>query len=217
MSGYLQRLVQAAANPQQSVRPWTGSVYAAESYRSHAPDSSDESVARHTSLPHEDRRALNRLRDRVSELHSPYAEPRMAERVYERLLSPEAQSDAADSQAPHIAFESSAASLAEPDPTLAAEQRNPAIQGSTELLLPPQSTSTTHVGMGEFTAASASRKSAQPLNRAVAPHREPDEIQIHIGRIEVTAVPAPAQPKPKAREHDISLETYLHRRNRRSP
>jgi hypothetical protein len=48
--------------------------------------------------------------------------------------------------------------------------------------------------------------------------REPEEIQIHIGRIEVTAVqPAPAiPPTPKPRRVTPSLDEYLRRRDRRT-
>jgi hypothetical protein len=47
--------------------------------------------------------------------------------------------------------------------------------------------------------------------------REPDEIQIHIGRIEVTAVPAPpvVSPPVKPRHPGPSLEEYLQRRGRK--
>jgi hypothetical protein len=48
---------------------------------------------------------------------------------------------------------------------------------------------------------------------------EPDEIQIHIGRIEVVAVPPPA-PKPSAspkpQRGALSLDDYLRRRDRRA-
>lgn len=48
--------------------------------------------------------------------------------------------------------------------------------------------------------------------------REPDEIQIHIGRIEVTAVhPAPAPAAAKTHRNVPSLDEYLKRRDRRSP
>jgi hypothetical protein len=46
-----------------------------------------------------------------------------------------------------------------------------------------------------------------------SPSREADEIQIHIGRIEVTAVPpAPARPAPAPNRKSPSLDEYLKRR-----
>jgi hypothetical protein len=56
-------------------------------------------------------------------------------------------------------------------------------------------------------------KAAAP--RARPEPREPDEIQIHIGRIEVIAVPAaPARPAPpKPRREPSRLDEYLRRRD----
>jgi hypothetical protein len=49
------------------------------------------------------------------------------------------------------------------------------------------------------------------------PEREPDEIQIHIGRIEVTAVPPPpARPAAKPTRTTLSLDDYLKRRHGRT-
>jgi hypothetical protein len=45
----------------------------------------------------------------------------------------------------------------------------------------------------------------------------PNEVHVHIGRIEVTAVHEPATAKPKARapgRQPMSLENYLARRDR---
>ena len=42
--------------------------------------------------------------------------------------------------------------------------------------------------------------------------REPDEIQIHIGRIEVVAVPPARQAPPKPRRGALSLDEFLRRR-----
>ncbi len=47
--------------------------------------------------------------------------------------------------------------------------------------------------------------------------REPDEIQIHIGRIEVTATPpAPARPAAKPMRKTPTLDDYLKRRHGRT-
>jgi hypothetical protein len=52
--------------------------------------------------------------------------------------------------------------------------------------------------------------------RSARAEREPDEIQIHIGRIEVTAVQPPAPRAPKPPDKAISLDAYLERRNGRA-
>ena len=59
-------------------------------------------------------------------------------------------------------------------------------------------------------------KKGMPDSRTTRP--EPDEIQIHIGRIEVIAVPPapPAPPPPKRKPGAPSLNEYLQRRNGRS-
>jgi hypothetical protein len=55
-------------------------------------------------------------------------------------------------------------------------------------------------------------------HRSGLSQREPDEIQIHIGRIEVVAVPPPVAPpaSPRPRRGAPSLDEYLRRRNGRA-
>jgi len=69
------------------------------------------------------------------------------------------------------------------------------------------------------TAAYAGARISQQKDRqllATAVKNGSDEIQIHIGRIEVTAVPPPAAtPKPKRGAKGPSLQEYLGRRDRR--
>lgn len=62
------------------------------------------------------------------------------------------------------------------------------------------------------------RKRMPPVSRPVAgaPPHSPDEIQINIGRIEVTAIPQPT-PRPAApARKSINLDEYLKRRNGRN-
>jgi hypothetical protein len=64
-------------------------------------------------------------------------------------------------------------------------------------------------------SAHAPRAAPQPLHARppAGMSREPDEIQIHIGRIEVTAVPPPPlRPAPKPANKPLDLRAYLKRR-----
>jgi hypothetical protein len=51
------------------------------------------------------------------------------------------------------------------------------------------------------------------INHLRSSPAERDEIEIHIGRIEVTAVQAAPPPRPTPRRHAPSLDDYLRRRN----
>jgi hypothetical protein len=64
-------------------------------------------------------------------------------------------------------------------------------------------------------AAAANGTGRRGARRADPAQREPDEIQIHIGRIEViAAAPAPARPaQPQPRRGSFSLDEYLRRRD----
>ena len=67
-----------------------------------------------------------------------------------------------------------------------------------------------------FNPGSEAKEEIGSIRRSL--RSEPDEIQIHIGRIEVVAVPpAPAQPvSQQAQRITPSLDEYLRRRDRRS-
>jgi hypothetical protein len=83
------------------------------------------------------------------------------------------------------------------------------------------------VQIGERAALPESTERSRPATASVArrsatdgkrqdprpPPAERDEIEIHIGRIEVTAVQAAPPPPPTPRRHAPSLDDYLRRRN----
>jgi hypothetical protein len=64
-----------------------------------------------------------------------------------------------------------------------------------------------------------SNGNTRPSSRRTATNNQkPDEIQIHIGRIEVIAAPPPMArpPAPSSRRGSQSLDEYLRRRDRRA-
>jgi hypothetical protein len=71
---------------------------------------------------------------------------------------------------------------------------------------------------GDSTADGIAPRQPHAFRTGLSTH-VPDEIQIHIGRIEVTAVQAAAPRAPAARpgKSGPSLEDYLQRRDRRRP
>ncbi len=60
--------------------------------------------------------------------------------------------------------------------------------------------------------SASDHRRTEPVRPAARPEREAEEIQIHIGRIEVTAVPpAPARPAAQPVRKSLRLDEYLRR------
>jgi len=79
----------------------------------------------------------------------------------------------------------------------------------------PKSILPVHSPASEASGLRKKQENGGSFKRTVRSAREPDEIQIHIGRIEVTAV-QPAAPTPgasKPRRSARSLDEYLRRRD----
>ncbi|HKD84317.1 MAG TPA: hypothetical protein VKB58_06180 [Terriglobales bacterium] len=223
MSGYLQRLVRNAMQPaESSIRPLVGSMF------SPAEQASD-------SLPREEhvelsaqpgplRPALTFEESVSTRSISPRSERQMLEK------SPEAQPVPSLNSLPPA----DNAKLLQPFPaeqniTHIPEQHHQ-INGPPRLasaqpkqtFTPLMSERPAHVGPSDTSGNSVGVRHAaapthQQTNAARSLGREPDEIQIHIGRIEVTAVQqAPARTAIKPARKGQSLEEYLSRRDRRA-
>lgn len=209
MSGYLQRLAGSVMKPKETVRPLLGSIYASNAKTS--AEESFEDVEREstklvsaqtivpsneTARPIEVRGELIREQDSLSQ-----SEPEFAVKQGERRKEKH--------------FSTASQLRVENDP----EHKFDANQKATYIpLLTASSPDALNQPMlrvpTDFSSSAQSAKHRPAPSQSA--QREPDEIQIHIGRIEVSAVTQQA-PVAVARtpRTPSSLDEYLQRRDRR--
>lgn len=111
---------------------------------------------------------------------------------------------------PSSGFEPAQTSSAPPPQAHASDQyatRGTSARTIPDALLPP---------IGQGARSTLSSPAAASAQRTPAAAESATEVHVHIGRIEVTAVQAPAAPRPAARggPQPMSLDEYLARRER---
>ena len=240
MNGYLQRLAAGAIRPARSIHPVVGTLYAPMSHQQsmefpeevHVETSLPQTPAGPETSPFESPLVKSfepQLRRRHSDAGLQIAPRRSGSKenpslagiggatVEESALLHGSGQSAATSAGPSEVTEDIHESSAEPA-SLSSEY-HPLVRTS------PVSSSPNSPALSEPHNLREIRASASPQNnrgagstRPAQPQHEPDEIQIHIGRIEVTAVQPAATPRPapKERNKSVSLDEYLSRRNGRS-
>jgi hypothetical protein len=215
MSGYLQRLVSSATRPTSGVHPVIAPLFSTQ-YGSAGEDLAEAAapaIAPRMSTPSEAGREPSGTIARVDAI-SPHPLP-VATAVTRRP---------AEELSPRNTVQSVAHAPGEQGPEHPLPSReSPAsfteVDGVQSIFTPllPERVSTVSLAAVDSHPASpstaTSRREAADRIRSSASHkREPDEIQITIGRIEVTAVPeAPARPAAKPGRKQISLDEYLKR------
>jgi hypothetical protein len=234
MSGYLHRLVHTVSHPRETVHPCTGSLFAP--YRSARDSPSEwfeqaETVA--TYPARSESSAIGETAETVQ--HPPRSDdsqspllpgtanepPRIFESVERADVSPPAGNKAQHDTLEHAVpvprwLVAPQAQRAAPDSRYDAD-----VQSYVPLIHPQRSEAqSARPEAPQFSTEARSMREAS-ANLMAEGHptraeREPDEIQIHIGRIEVTAVQPPAPRAPKLPEKAISLDAYLERRNGRA-
>lgn len=222
MSGYLQRLVSAAMRPSAAVHPVVAPLFS-------MPDHTigeEERTGQEVTAPHlpgqksaEDELEANAPSGEASlEIQQTYV-PFMPETVRSRedspqpqasrsalqVISDEAYSRAGTQQAGRIGSAELAANTATYKPLLRAQSSVIPQRESSPRLQPPPSTDVSQ-RRTERTAKAG---------RVAAKKHEPDEIQITIGRIEVTAVPEVTRSATKPARKQLSLDEYLKRADAR--
>lgn len=228
MSGYLHRLADTAAGRHDSVHPRTGSIFASRLEERRAPLQGWEETERVTLAqpphrqtvppelePPEPPRGVTPKSEHVPLLPKSVTPDRRA--AAEALPFSPAVHDPAGSPADPFDGRSSQRGAepegrpltADADVHVTVPESRRAGDAFRPVMKPPRASEA-------LTGAARPRETPRHRHGAQA-SQQPDDIQIHIGRIEVVAVPPqPAPRAPKTPDRSLSLDAYLSRRDGRT-
>jgi len=213
MSGYFQRLAQSVTQPTQRVHPMVGSFFAPVSQETDSEPSLEftqtsarahtAEIERNTAEPIEERKEEHQ--QATVPLNRPLMVP---ERVESRVHEQRPSETQMESPVKVVREERTVTTHADTHGTAAQKAFTP-LMPVVAKAVPAAAPLTTQP------LPKAARKADKPASAAA--QRDADDIQIHIGRVEVIAVPpTPAPVAAKApRKSASSLDEYLRRRDRR--
>lgn len=217
--GYLQRLLNGVTQHRDSLRPRTGSIFSPHREETNAPlqaweetdtvaAAQSQGEATSSELEQPAPAPVKPKSEHVPILPNTVAPARSTEQEAPRLpavLRPERRS-----VAPRVgrAAEPSRSALA-PASTVDVDSPEGSVadDGFRALMRPD--------GLSRADLAVVEPRQPPQERHTSRSERQADEIQIHIGRIEVTAVSRAVAPAPKVHDRSLSLDAYLNRRDGR--
>jgi hypothetical protein len=214
VSGYLQRLVRAASRPDASVHPVAGSIFAAG--REKAPDRFVREESGPTANPVTPIASdIPQSKTTLDSSRSPATDADYRPIAPVNVTRAEEQSTPRDvgwvREEPSAIPEDSPTPLPDADPESAQPQAGGMQKRMFVPLLAAEFVAEPVVAIPSVRADGPDFHAAR--GPAAIPHQSED-IQIHIGRIEVTAVQPPVNRVPKSPDRGPSLDAYLKRRAR---
>lgn len=222
MSGYLQRLMNSTADRAEAVHPRTGSIFSPPRDNTSSPiQRAEESETVTAAQPRAEQQAPR------ADVRHPEPPRVSREPAYEPLL-PAAEAPTYDAAPPGppasravltSGVEPVAARVTQagepPRESRDAATETPSAPQPPRRALDPVRVLTNANRIGDVAARSAEPRRIPRDRHADRPERQSDDIQIHIGRIEVVAVTPPPPRPAKAPDRSLSLDEYLSRRDRR--
>jgi len=237
MKGYLQRIAATAVRPRGNIHPFVGSMFPT-ARREPAIDAApqiEELIVADAGQRAGTRRDASGATNDAARRHDPAsadAHPtvtRSTERVSFQPLLPDARRETATpaihANADERERDSQPVFLYAKQPETKPSERElaerivfeDAPSSGSNVELTRSLRQTLRESEGSLSVNRARRITPSYASQPASPAREPDEIQIHIGRIEVTAMPPPvARPVAPAARKGPSLDEYLSRRDGRA-
>ena len=223
MKGYLQRMAASAVRPQSGIHPLVGSIYAGASADAGSGLHEEERWTTSSQPVDEERgarsepdaspfreSAKSEVAQRGVEWSATEASRRErridVQRAPFRPLLAAAESESAESSG-HDSAANGGRQTRSGD---GLEREDSAPESSFGALLP-------HESRSSLAVSGVRRAKSDAFQRSIPAERETDRVEIHIGRIEVTAVPQEApRPAPIRPRKSLDLGEYLKRRDGRT-
>ena len=227
MSGYLQRLVNAAAGHGDAVHPRTGSIFSPRAQEAAAPLHGSQDDEHAALPPPQARPPVASPAGELNEPPSPVARESRPTPLFPTASEVPAARTLISPPLVRAAKSGDIDGVLHPDdrpweprgvggdPSTDVRVVAPVVRetaGASPFFATPNRIPEPRTRSAEPTRVRSDRHSGQSERQA---EWQADDIQIHIGRIEVIALPPPAPRAPKAPDRSVSLEAYLNRRDGR--